>query len=240
MRGLFVTGTDTGVGKTHVVCLMARQLQRAGHAVGLYKPACSGAEMNPAGQPVWDDVERLHAALDGRFDRQQICPQRFEAPLAPPMAATREGRTVDLAQIDAGLTAWATQAPQVIVEGAGGWLCPMTPTSTFADWVARWQMPVLIVARRGLGTINHTLLTIEAIQRRHLAVVGVVLNQSQTGDDDPSVAENAHEITLRSGIPVLGQIPWGETRELLHDGHTVTVHWASLMNEISSPAGSIA
>jgi len=237
MRGLFITGTDTGVGKTQVVQLIARQLLRQGASLGLYKPACSGADFTADGQPAWNDIERLHTALHGAYPRELICPQAFRAPLAPPMAAALEGRQVDVAKIDAGLVAWAGQVDQLLIEGAGGWLCPLTATLSFADWVARWQLPVLIVARRGLGTINHTLLTIESIQRRNLNVVGVILNASPADDRDPSVARNAHEITSRSGIPVLGEIPWGTTDDLLHDGRTVTVHWSRWMSEIAAASG---
>lgn len=238
MRGLFVTGTDTAVGKTHVMCLIAEQMRQQGSLPGLYKPVCSGADIDAQGQPLWDDVERLHAALRGAYPREPVCPQCFRAPLAPPIAAAQEHRQVDVGQIDAGLWAWSSHVDHLLIEGAGGWLCPLTETNSFADWVAKWQLPVLIVARRGLGTINHTLLTMESIQRRQLPIVGVILNQSRADEQDSSIAHNAREITSRSGIPVLGEIPWGAAGELLHDGCPVTVHWSQLMGAITPPITS--
>lgn len=238
MRGLFVTGTDTGVGKTYVVCQIAQEFLRRKLSLGLYKPTCSGAETTPQGQYVWDDVERLYTALQGQYSRERICPQCFQAPLAPPLAAMQEQREIDLNLCHAGLAAWDSLVEHVIVEGAGGWLCPLTRTMSFADWVTEWQLPVLIVARRGLGTINHTLLTIESIQRRNLNCVGVILNQADADDDDFSAPQNGHEITARSGVPVLGEFRWAAEGCLLHESWVSTVHWARLMSVLRPPRSS--
>lgn len=236
MRALFITGTDTGVGKTHVASVVLRELQQTGHRVGAYKPVCSGAETQADGTPRWDDLERLAAALGRPKSTDQIGPQRFLAPLAPPLAARLESRTVDVGLLDRGLLAWRDQCETLVVEGAGGWLCPLTETRSFADWVNQWRLPVLIVARRGLGTINHTLLTIAAIRSRRLPIVGVILNQSTPADDDTSIAENAREIEARSGVPVLGEILWQQS-ELRQDRRVVRMGWWSLMSELASDAG---
>lgn len=230
MRGLFITGTDTGVGKTHVATLVLQQLREAGHRPGAYKPVCSGAEFSADGSPRWDDLERLAAALGRPCEQDQIGPQRFLAPLAPPLAARQEGRSVDWHHLDIGFHAWETDCDSLIVEGAGGWLCPLTEHHTFADWVAHRQLPVLIVARRGLGTINHTLLTIAAIRQRQLPIVGVILNQSSPSDDDISTSDNSREIEARSGIPVLGEILW-QASELRHGSRVVRMNWWLLMSE---------
>jgi dethiobiotin synthetase len=236
MRALFITGTDTGVGKTHVATVILRELRQAGHRAGAYKPVCSGADIHVDGTPHWDDLERLATAMDRPRLIDQIGPQRFLAPLAPPLAARREGRTVDIAMLDQGLRAWQDQCEALVVEGAGGWLCPLTETRTFADWVDHWHLPVLIVARRGLGTINHTLLTIAAIRSRRLPIVGVILNQSTPGEDDASVSDNAREIEARSGVPVLGEVLWQQS-ELRQGGRVVRMGWWSLMGEPASETG---
>src|SRR5687768_477738 len=92
--GLFVTGTDTGVGKTYLTCLIAREMRARGVSVGAYKPACTGCELAPDGRPRWADVDALADSLGGRYPADRICPQRFRAPLAPPVAAQQEGRAV--------------------------------------------------------------------------------------------------------------------------------------------------
>ncbi len=235
MRSLFITGTDTAVGKTHVTSMILREMTAAGHRVGAYKPVCSGATIDATGVPHWDDLDRLSMALDGRFPIEKIGPQRFQAPLAPPLAARHENREVDSGILDSGLQAWRQNCDGLVIEGAGGWLCPLTETQSFADWVARWRFPVLIVARRGLGTINHTLLTISAIRQQRLTIVGVILNQSSPADDDCSVAENSQEIEARSGVPVLGEILWKST-ELRQRGRTVKMNWWSFMDASASGA----
>ncbi len=242
-RGLFITGTDTGVGKTHIAALILRELRAAGVRAGAYKPVCSGAVDDATGTPQWDDLDRLQAALretsppstDAELCAlERIGPQRFLAPLAPPLAARLEGREVEVSLVDAGLSWWLERVEGVIIEGAGGWLCPLTMTTTLADWVARWGWPVLIVARRGLGTINHTLLTIEAIRRRGLTVAWVVLNETIGTLDDPSLADNAREIEARGGVPVFGEVLAGRD-ELHREGRRVTIHWRMLLGPARPP-----
>jgi len=230
MRTLFIAGTDTGVGKTHVSTILLQELAELGFRTGAFKPACSGATLTEKHSPRWEDIDRLAAVLTERPDSNAICPQRFLAPLAPPLAARREGRIVDTEAINHGLLAWQAHCKALIVEGAGGWLCPLTETETFADWVTRWRMPVLIVARRGLGTINHTLLTIGAIRNRRLPIAGVVLNETSPLNDDLSVVDNAVEIEARTGVPVLGEILYNGT-ELRQGGRAVRMNWWSLMSE---------
>lgn len=228
--GLFITGTDTGVGKTHVAAMIVRQLRADGVRVAAFKPACSGAEFDAIDQPHWDDLDRLRDALGQPITDDELCPQRFLAPLAPPVAARKEGRSVDLAAIDTGWQRCCRQADAVVVEGAGGWLCPLTGDRTFADWVAAHRLPVLIVARPGLGTINHTLLTIEAVRRRDLAVTAVVLNPSRLDAVDASTADNAEEIECRAGVPVLQTHYADPAGELLHRRQPVRIRWRTLMN----------
>lgn len=223
--GLFIAGTDTGVGKTQAACLIVRELREQGIAVAAYKPACSGAEVDADGRVFWSDLDRLAAALGLPTADDRVCRQRFLAPLAPPLAAAEEQRTVDVNAIDDGLLAACAAAEVVVVEGAGGWLCPFTTETTFADWVARWQMPVLVVARPGLGTINHTLLTLAAIRLQGLSPVGFLFNHTTSDLPDPSALTNAAEISRRSGVPYLGEIPHGEPTELRRDGTAVRMKW---------------
>ena len=212
--GLFITGTDTDVGKTYVTCRLAERLRAAGRTVGVYKPTCSGAETFH-GDSVWADVEALRSAAELRTaDDDLICPQRFGAPLAPPVAAAREGRTVDAALLTAGARAWAGRCDVLLVEGAGGLLCPLAEGVTVADVAADLGYPLLIVARAGLGTVNHTLLTLEVAASRGLAVAGVVLNAVDR--PEPEAATNAALIERFGGARVFGTIgPGGELPDVL-------------------------
>ena len=203
MRGLFITGTDTGVGKTHIACEIVRELRAAEHRVGAYKPACSGASFKTSDRPHWEDVERLREALDRDVSDDQLCPQRYLAPLAPPVAARQEGRMVDLDAIQRGLDAWRSECDIVIVEGAGGLLCPLTDELTIADLAARFEFPLLIVARLGLGTINHTLLTVEVARQRSLPLAGIVFNEPLPTTADVSSLTNVAEVAARCDVPVL-------------------------------------
>ena len=221
IQGIFITGTDTDVGKTVITAAMARALRRRGERVGIYKPACSGAQSNGAGR-FWPDVEAHFAALDGAVPRERICPQCFAAPLAPPVAASAEGRVVDSDLFRSGLHWWRDRCDWLLVEGVGGFLCPLTEKATIADFAEELRWPVLVVARAGLGTINQTLLTLEAIQRRGLAILGVVLNDV-VDSDDASRATNAAEIARRGGYPILAEIPHQPQRDLPHPDLALTM-----------------
>ncbi|MEX0726954.1 MAG: dethiobiotin synthase [Planctomycetaceae bacterium] len=211
--GLFIVGTDTGVGKTFVAALLIRELRRLGVRVGAYKPACSGCEMTEGDEPFWPDVNALVDSLGTTVPAERaelamrVCPQRFAAPAAPPVAARLEGRAVDRQLLDAGLNYWESACECVLIEGIGGLLCPVTESETIADLAVAWNVPLLIVARAGLGTINHTLLTVEAAQRRGLTIAGILLNEVQPVSADDPARFNAAEIACRTDVPVWGVLP---------------------------------
>jgi dethiobiotin synthetase len=228
MHALFITGTDTGVGKTHAACLIARQAAADGLRVGAYKPVCSGAVRNSDGEWVWDDIERLAAAINVAATAADVCPQRFLAPLAPPLAAGEEHRRVDEKLLKSGLEVWKNRVDLLLVEGAGGLLCPLTETKTMADLAADFGVPLLIVARPGLGTINHTLLTIHAARSFRLSIAGVIFCQTTPDPLDSSAATNGIQIERRTGVPVFGTIPYGNDAQLLHEGKPVAVNWRLL------------
>lgn len=229
-RRLFITGTDTGVGKTYVTCLIARQLIRSGRQIAAYKPACSGAiPSSLATYPRWDDLERLQTATGRRYSDDAVCPQRFLAPLAPPIAARKEGKAVNYGQLIDGAEQFA-EADLLLIEGAGGWLSPIAESKSNADLAVQFQCPVLIVARTGLGTINHSLLTIESIRSRGLPIAGIVMSETSEPDDDESTQSNADEIANRSGIPVLGTVLYGSEFELHRNGLPVTIDWYERAN----------
>jgi dethiobiotin synthetase len=202
MRGLFVTGTDTGVGKTEIACALVAAARAAGiDAVGM-KPAQSG---HAPGEP--SDAERLRAASGGVEPLEALCPYTLAAPLAPGVAARLEGRALSLERIVSQARALAARHAAVLVEGAGGLLVPLTERETFADLAVALALPVVVVARAGLGTVNHTALTVEALRRRGLRLAAIVLNRTAP-TDDPSVPHNAAEIARVTGSQPIGPLPF--------------------------------
>ena len=200
-RGVFVTGTDTGVGKTVIACGLARALRQKGIDVGVMKPCETG--VGPDG-PL--DALALRSAAGVNDPIEVICPHSFALPAAPSVAAQVEGRVVDLARIRVASKALAARHEFLLVEGAGGWLVPITPEFAMADLAAELGLPVLVVARASLGTINHTLLTVEAIERRGIPLAGVVVNHAG-GILSGADARNLHALRGALGTKLLGEVP---------------------------------
>ncbi len=232
LPGLTIVGTDTGVGKTYISCAIARQLLSEGTRTGAYKPACSGSLLdNDTGAAVWEDVELLARALDGQFPSERICPQRFHAPLAPPMAAHEEGKQVNESLLSQGALWWQDQADFLLVEGVGGVLCPLSENLLVVDLAAALNYPVVIVARAGLGTINHSLLTIEVLQKRGLAIAGLILNDVDPRLSDASRNSNAAQIQQWTSVPVLSFVTFGWQSNLLHYQSQDRIDWIQLARE---------
>lgn len=199
--GVFVTGTDTGVGKTVVACAIAEVLRSRGIDVGVMKPIETGVGV----QGPLDAIALVDAA--GVDDPMElVCPQRFELPAAPSVAAAREDRSVDLFAIRRAFLALRERHAFLLVEGAGGLLVPIARDYAMADLMAELQLPILVVARGALGTVNHTLLTLEAIERRRLPLAGVVISH---GPRPISRADEENLVALRQqlGARLLGEIP---------------------------------
>ncbi|MEY2668947.1 MAG: hypothetical protein RJA59_1585 [Pseudomonadota bacterium] len=201
MRGLFVTGTDTGVGKTEVAAALVSEWRARGLDVGAMKPAQSGVE---DGLPT--DADRLRQAAGGADPAELVCPYSLPAPLAPAVAARLAGVEISLDRVLACAAELSRRHAALLVEGAGGLLVPLTGSHTYADLAVALAMPVLVVARAGLGTVNHTALTCEALRARGLAIRGVVLNRAGASSD-PSEPHNAAEIERLTGVRVLASIP---------------------------------
>ncbi len=208
--GLFITGTNTEVGKTHVAAMIARQLSQNGVTVGVYKPVASGCRSED-GMLVSDDAELLWEAAGRPATLEDVCPQRFELPVAPPVAARAEGRQIDLELMRNGLRFWQERFEAVIVEGAGGLLSPLAEGLSNADLAADLGLPLVVVAANQLGVINTTLQTLVTASAypRPLSIAGVVLNQSAAGEGDASLATNAEELAGRCDRLLLGAVAHG-------------------------------
>jgi len=189
---LFVTATDTEVGKTAVASALAVLLRQRGRDVGVMKPVASGCDEAGDGLVSADGVCLARAA--GVDDAHGlVCPVRLRHPLAPSVAAELEGRRIDLSAVWDAARALADRHDCLIVEGIGGIMVPITGDYLVADMAAEFGVPLLVVARAGLGTINHSLLTVEFARSRGLDVAAIVLNspaRSAGGlaeDTNPSV-----------------------------------------------------
>jgi dethiobiotin synthase len=190
-RGLFVTGTDTGVGKT-IVCSALMQRYRLELSLGYWKPVQTGIEQDDDTAVVRDLGD---CAAEEIFDEGVRLPN----PVSPHLAARLSGTTIALADLES-LAGRLAADRTWIVEGAGGALVPLNDRELMTDWMARLGLPVLVVARAGLGTINHTLLTLEALRQRSLKVAGVVM----VGERNE---ENRRAIEHYGATPVIGEMP---------------------------------
>ena len=209
--GLFVTGTDTGVGKTYVSAGIATALKLRGVNVGVMKPAETGCRIR-AGRLMPKDALRLMKSARVKDPLSLVNPYRMRNPLAPSVAAAREGKKIDPDKILKAFTALRERHEFMIVEGAGGIMVPLCGKYTYLDLASMMGLPVLIVARPGLGTINHTLLSISALKGRNIAIAGIVINYAL--DWKPGLAEETNPAVIEkiSGIRILGIIPYASRR----------------------------
>ena len=205
-RGLFITGTDTGVGKTIVTAALAMILREAGADVGVMKPVATGCVRRREGL-VSEDAELLAKAADVPEPLAEISPIRLADPLAPTVAAARAHLTLDLAPMWAAWRRLRSAHDIMLVEGIGGLLCPVTPKESVADLAKVFGLPLLVVARPVLGTINHTALTVEAARARGLRVAGIVINRYHHDSADLAETTNPDEVQRLTGVDVLGLVP---------------------------------
>jgi dethiobiotin synthetase len=199
--GLFVTGTDTGVGKTVVGCALVEALRRRRVDVGVMKPIETG--VGPQGP-----LDAISLAESAQTDDalELVCPQRFALPAAPIAAATAEGRTVDLGVIRTAFEQLAARHERLLVEGAGGLLVPIRADFTMADLARELALPLLVVTRATLGTINHTQLTLEVARHRGLPIAGVVISHGPRAISTTD-AKNLDALRAALGDLLVGEIP---------------------------------
>jgi dethiobiotin synthetase len=199
----FITGTDTGVGKTALTAMLAGALQKRGEAPIALKPVCCGDRA---------DATILRSACADRLSLEEVNPFWFPEPLAPEVAAHTSGRFPHTADLLTWYRAVASSHESVLVEGAGGWLVPSAPGETLADFASAIGIPVLIVVLNRLGCLNHALLTLQDIRRRGLPFAGFVVNDGPRADSpDLSRATNLSALERASGERVLFHLTTGAT-----------------------------
>lgn len=231
MNGLFFTGTDTGVGKTHVVAALARLLRQQRRAVRVCKPVATGAD-RVEGRWLVQDTVRLAWAAGMTQCLEAVTPWAFPEPVAPAVAARLHGQVLSLERIASAVREQAVSDGALLVEGVGGLLCPLTERETVADLAKVLGFPLVVVTRRSLGTLNHTLLTLEAAATRGLHVAGLVVNET---NPLVSLAEetNVEELRRRSAVPVLAVMPYQIDGEAEDGAALVGVDWWELARRTS-------
>ncbi len=227
--GLFVTGTDTGVGKTVVSCAILHALRQHARGrrlrLGVCKPFATGAHDGRDG-PEQEDVHALMHFAECHAPVAHVCPQAFRMPAAPAAAAAAEGRSIDWPAVADALVALDQRHDALLIEGVGGIRVPLDPAQprcTVVELIVALGYPVLVVCRAGLGTLNHTAMTVEVLERAGARVVGLVMNHERGRDpdelaEDASLSSNRVWLERMTGIKVLCEVP-GARPSAMAPGH---------------------
>ena len=202
-KGVFVTGCDTGVGKTVIAGAIAASMKAHGLDVGVMKPVASGAK-EIENKLVSEDAVYLKRIIDSTDDDALVNPILLKLPIAPTIAASKAGILIDIDKIIKAYEALTNRHDFVVVEGVGGLMVPIDDTLFVADLARKMDLALVIVTGDYLGAINHTLLTIEYARNRNLRIKGIVINMLKNGDD------LVREIEKYSSVPILGTIPFKE------------------------------
>ncbi len=205
-KAIFISGTDTSVGKTVVTSLLASHLKSLGKKVGVIKPFQTGTESEP-----FLDVEFIYKILDEKFDLNEVCPFRLQKPLSPYSAAKIEGCDIPLDLIITHCKEYISRYDITLVEGAGGLYVPILKDYLIADLASDLDTPVILVTRPSLGTINHTLLSVEYLRQKNISFLGLIINGFQTSPDIASltnldVFNDLYKLNLLGVIPHFGKI----------------------------------
>lgn len=213
MKGIFITGTDTGVGKTIVTGLLAKYLRQQGYKVITQKWVQTGSR-------VCADVN-LHLKIMGttkgaiRKHLDCVCPYVFKLPASPHLAAKAEKKKIDISRIKRSFKLLSSKFDFVIVEGVGGALVPLDEKRLVIDIAGQLGLSVLVVAQNKLGVINHTLMTIEALKQRKMKILGVLFNNFP-GQNRLVLKDNPDIISKITGAKILGVLPWNKRLDLLY------------------------
>ncbi|MEX0885704.1 MAG: dethiobiotin synthase [Phycisphaeraceae bacterium] len=209
--GLFITGTDTGVGKTLVACAIADSLATT-RRVGVCKPFATGCQRDQAGQLVHDDAQALARAARCQHPADIVSPIRFTDALAPAVASEVTDVAIDWPALNHALNVLNHASDLMLVEGVGGVMVPLDadqPTFTVRDLIACLALPAVVVTRAGLGTLNHTAMTVHLLREVGCRIAGLVINEHglATDDGDASPAHNPRWLERMTGLPILATLP---------------------------------
>ena len=211
--GLFITGTDTGVGKTLIAGAIAKILTDKGLKVGVFKPIATGCKRRWDGL-ISDDTEFLSYCANSDLSLSTITPVGYRTPAAPIVSAACDGSAIDFDRIAAAYKDICQNSDIVIVEGIGGVRVPLTEEFDLLDLAVEFALPAVIVARPNLGTINHTLMTIDCVRAAKLKIAGVVIN-GYKATESTTAEDTAPEVIAQcSGVDILSVVPFDETVDI--------------------------
>lgn len=223
---VFITGTDTGVGKTHIACGLLRAARARGIDACGYKPVASGCRRTPRGLRNADALA-LQAAAGTREPYSRINPYAFAPAIAPHLAALAAGDRIQTRVLDRVQRQLARRYELVLIEGAGGWQVPLGPRASFADWVAARDWPVVLVVGMRLGCLNHALLSAESIQRR-ARLLGWIANELPPRQ--PALQQNLDDLARRMPAPLLGRVGPGR--------RNLNPELCAILDQVQMPAGA--
>lgn len=235
MDGLFITGTDTEIGKTLITSILAYGLRKRGIKACPVKPIASGG-VNEKGILVSEDARfyRRFCGLDESASTLNPC--CFRHPASPHLAADMEGKTIDSQAVINSLHSLAHQYEYLLIEGIGGWMVPIAECYTVADFAWDLDLPVLIVSANRLGTINHTLLTIESMRIRDIDPMGVIMTHPSPIQDRQIAEDNINTIRQFGEVEILGNVPYlgknierNETADTLWPRIEETIQWQRIL-----------
>lgn len=207
--GIFITGTDTGIGKTVVTTGLVAALQQQGYDIGAMKPFQSGA-VESSNRLLAPDLEFILKTTELTANYDLMNPVRLSLPLAPSVAAELEGVEINIEEVEAAYKRLQKEYQALIVEGAGGLMVPLAENFLIPDLIKLFSLPVVVVARPNLGTINHTVLTVKAARQLGLEVIGVIINGLKENKAGLAEETNPELIEELADIPVLGTVPYRE------------------------------
>jgi dethiobiotin synthetase len=238
-KEIFVTGTDTGVGKTVVSAALAWTLKQSGKKVVVMKPVQTGTNLGGL-----MDIEFVQRIIKTNHPLDEVCPYRFSYPLAPSVASNLEGEKIDLKKISSAFYNLGLTHDVVIVEGAGGLFVPIIDNYLMSDLARDLGLHLIIVTHPNLGTLNHTLLTVESAKRRGLKILGIVINKFPL---NPGLAERTNpELILKmTGEPIIGALPFdpetcveegktGRLREIASDSFSPELGGSFILSDFLS------
>jgi dethiobiotin synthetase len=206
-KGLFITGTDTGVGKTMITALLGKAFKDKGLNIGVLKPIATGC-VKIGDELVSEDAVFLKEYIGLKSSLEEICPIKYELPVSPLAAQMETQKEFNSRSIFEHLKKMEQKYEFIFVEGIGGLMVPLKHKYYVLDLIKEIRYPVIIVAKPNLGTLNHTLLTILQLKAKEIDIIGMIINHSQECSDDVSVKTNIKILEQETGVKVLGVVPY--------------------------------
>lgn len=206
-QGFFITGTDTGVGKTVATACLLSLYRKHRLNVGVMKPIETGVDPE-CSSAANSDAKFLMEVCQSSDPLSEVCPVQLKTAASPLQAAKIDDRAIDMDQIINGFHHLSDKHDNLLVEGIGGLLVPLKPGYLVCDLIRDLDLPLLVVGKNALGTLNHTLLTLRAAEQAGIAIRGVILNRTEAGEGNAIESDHASIITEFSRVPVLGKIPF--------------------------------